>query len=195
MIGHLIARITRRLGLQFWRVLTRPLGEPAVPPPGMELRVLSPDDARQRWSDAELGLSAEKADEAFARGDVCVGAFDGAALVGYAWFAYRPAPHVDGLWMEFDPRSIYIYRAFVKPRYRGRGIAPALYRFADQRFLAEGRTYAVICVNAHNRASIAAAERSGARASGYSAYFSRGRRFIPVRSRGAARCGFRFYRP
>lgn len=187
--------VTRRLGLEIWQLFTRPLGRAArMPPAGIALRRVAAEE-RDVWADPELGITPTKAAEAFARGDVCVGAFDGTRLAGYAWFASHAAPHVDGLWMGFDSNAVYIYRALVRPQDRGRGIAPALYHFADRHFLEQGKSYAIICVNVYNQPSIAAAKRSGASTAGYTAYCAAGRGFFTVRSPGARRCGFRFYRP
>ena len=187
--------VTRRLGLQVWQIFTRPLGRAGrTPPAGIDLRIVSPEE-RAPWTEADLEVAPAKAAEAFARGDLCVGAFEGARMAGYAWLASQPAPHVDGLWMAFDPNAVYIYRALVRPEYRGRGLAPALYHFADTHFLERGKAYAIICVNVYNRPSIAAAERSGAATAGYTAYWAAGGRLATVRSPGARRCGFRFYRP
>ena len=187
--------VTRRLGLEVWQLLMRPLRrDAATPPTGIEMRTVSAEEMAL-WDESELAVTPTKAAQAFARGDLCVGAFDGTRLIGYAWFASRPAPHVDGLWMAFDSNAVYIYRALVRPEYRGRGIAPALYHFADRRFLEQGKGYAIICVNIYNRPSIAAAQRSGASTAGYTAYWTAGGRFLTVRSPGAKRCGFRFYRP
>ena len=188
--------MTRRLGIHVWRVFIRPLGlSLQTQPAAIEVRFITPADGDGLWTEGVLDLTAAKASAAFARGDVCIGAFDGGCLVAYAWLASQPAPHVDGLWMAFDPRAIYIYRAFVRPEYRGRRIAPALYSFADTVFLSQGKKYAVICVSIYNRASIAAAQRSGALTAGYTAYWSAGSWFVAMHSAGAKRCGFRFYRP
>jgi len=188
--------MTRRLGIHIWRVFTRPLGRSLqTQPAAMEVRFITAADGDGLWTEEVLDLSAAKASAAFARGDVCVGAFDAGRLVGYAWLASQPAPHIDGLWMAFDPHAVYLYRAFVRPERRGRHIAPALYSFADTVFLSQGKNYAVICVSIYNRPSIAAAHRSGARTAGYTAYWSAGSWFVAMRSAGAKRCGFRFYRP
>lgn len=193
---RLVSRVVRRLGVHLWQIFTRPLASPvARPPEGLELRVIPPDDPTAPWADPELEIDARKAAEGFARGEVCVGAFAGPKLAGYAWFAQQPAPHSAGIWMGFDSQAIYVYRAFVNPRYRGRGIAPALYAFADPLFLDAGKTFAVLCVEATNAASLAAARRAGARRVGYAAYWHRGNRFRFWRTRGVGPSGFRFYLP
>lgn len=178
-----------------WRLCARELAAEAPPAPdAIELRPL--DAEADLWHFAPpLRLSAAKAREGFARGEVCIGAFHETSLVGYAWFAHERAPHVDGLWMAFDPRAIYIYRAFVLPSYRGRGIAPALYAAGDPLFRSQGRDAALLCIGLGHAASFAAARRSGARTVGYGAYFRAGRVLLQLRTPGTLRAGFRFHVP
>jgi ribosomal protein S18 acetylase RimI-like enzyme len=192
---HAFRRALRRVGVRVYRVLARELSSGAAPaPPGIEMRLLLPSDANLFSASPGLGLTEDKVPAAFQRGEVCVGAFAGGELVAYGWFAYQAAPHVEGIWMDFDRRAIYIYRAFVHPAWRGRGIAPALYRFADELFVRNGRSVVLICVEGDNRASVRAAERSGARTAGHTGYVHLFGKLLTVRSPGAARVGFRFYR-
>lgn len=178
-----------------WRVCARELATAAAPAPdGIELRPLDPEEDLRHFA-PPLQLSAAKARDGFARGEVCIGAFHGTSLVGYTWFAYERAPHVDGLWMAFDGRAVYVYRAFVLPRYRGRGIAPALYGFGDPLFRSQGRDCALLCIGLGRAASFAAARRSGARTIGYGAYFHAGRVLFQLRTPGTVRSGYRFYLP
>ena len=196
MIANLASRVLSSAGIHAWQVFARRLAAVQLQaPPGAELRCAAADELRPQWSDPELEFSEAKAREAFARGEVCVAAFDGPRLVAYAWYAVEPAPHSNGLWMEFDRRAVYTYRAFVAPRYRGRGIAPALYRFADHLFLERGREIAVLCIEANNTPSLAAARRSGAHGIGYCAYWHVGGRFFSLRTPGVRHVGFRFYLP
>ena len=146
-------------------------------------------------ADSEIRLTPDKAKAGYSRGEVCIGAFDGEELAGYAWWTTAPAPHSDGIWMRFDSRAVYIYRAFVRPEYRGRGIASALYCFADSIFLERERTMALMCIALENQASLRAALRSGAQPAGYCAYLCRGALFLQARSPGAKRAGYAFYLP
>lgn len=196
MRPNVISRALSLTGIHVWRVFARRLGAGQLPAPsGVELRFATADELRARWSDAELEFTEPKARDAFARGEACVGAFDGVRLVAYAWYAVAPAPHSNGLWMDFDRRAVYIYRAFVTPRYRGRGIAPALFRFADRLFLERGRQIALLCVEASNEPSVAAARRSGAHGVGYCAYWHGAGRFFTLRTPGVRHVGFRFCLP
>lgn len=176
-----------------WRVCSRPLVAEPPPLPGeIALRRLRPEGDLHHFAQPHIRLGEAKARTGFERGEICIGGFDRSSLVGYAWFTCDPAPHRDDLWMVYDPRAVYIYRAFVHPAYRGRGIAPALYRYADPLFLAEGRRSALLCIGIRRRASLAAARRSGARVAGYGAYLRAGPLFVQWRTPGARRLGFRF---
>src|SRR3954463_6309338 len=121
-----MTRLLRRAGFFSYQVLVRSLAErSATAAPGIALRAIDEGELA-RFADPELELDEAKAREAFVRGEACVGALLGDALVGYAWFARQAAPHLGGIWMDFGSEAIYIYRAFVKREARGRGIAPAL---------------------------------------------------------------------
>lgn len=194
---RVLERLERHAGLHLYRVFTRRLGEGSgiERQPGIDYRVLSEADLVPLCRDAELDLAPDKVRSALARGELCVAAFDHDQLVGYAWFAFASAPHVAGVWVDFDPRAVYTYKSFVRPAYRGRRIAAALYVFADAICMRRGRSLAIICVAPHNRASIAAAERCGFRATGYTAYLHWRRRLASLRSAGLERCALRFHVP
>lgn len=196
MIRRALGRISRRLGIFVYAVLVRPLDarEPAAPP-GIALRLLSAREALAACAEPALELATDSVQAALDRGEACVGAFEAERLVGYAWFARQAAAHVEGIWMDFGHEAVYIYRALVRPEYRGRGIAAAMYRAADRPFLAQGRSSAVICIDSSNRASLRAAKRSGARTAGFAGYFKAGRMFFPFDTPGARRIGFGFHRP
>ena len=57
---------------------------------------------------------------AYARGDLCVGAFSWGELIGYCWFAPSAAPHMDRAWIDFPPDVVYTYKSYVRPPCRGR---------------------------------------------------------------------------
>lgn len=186
----------RLLGLRVFRMFGRPLERlPDGKPDGLDLRVLGLPELLPLCSDPELNLRPDAVSAAYARGDLCVGAFDGGTLAGYCWFAFRPLPHLDGVWVRFDPAVAWTYKSLVLPAYRGRGIAAALYRFPDPECRERGCRRSVICVERHNRPSIQAAFRAGYAAEGYGAYRVRSRRLTAWSSSAAKRCGIAFFRP
>jgi len=191
----IMGRLARHAGLRVFRVFGRRLEPQArVAGRGLDYRLLSKRDLLPLCADASLELSPSKVRAAYGRGDLCVGAFERGVLAGYCWFALAAAPHLDRAWLEFPPHVVYTYKSYVRPAFRGRGIAAAMYRVADGLFLGRGRTHAVICVESHNRPSIAAAMRSGFSAAGYAAYFGDAR-LRAWCSRAAAGLGLRFYVP
>src|ERR1044071_6862148 len=157
-------------------------------------RLLKEREALALCADPALDLVPLKVQAAFARGDVCVGGFQHGVFAGYCWFALSPLPQLDGAWLEFPDHVVYTYKSYVRPAFRGRGIAAAMYRFADALFLKQGRTHAVLCVESHNEPSIAAARRSGFADAGFAGYLG-GARLRAWRSRAAAGYGLRFFLP
>src|SRR5918992_2478959 len=129
----------RLLGVRLFRMFGRPLGRlPGAKQNSLDLRVLCVPDLLPLCADAELNLRPDAVVAAYQRGDLCVAAFDGDRLAGYCWVAFRPLPHLDGVWVRFEPAVAWAYKSLVRPAYRGRGIAAALYRFLDPECLNRG---------------------------------------------------------
>jgi GNAT superfamily N-acetyltransferase len=195
LYARLMAGLGRYAGLRIFRVFDRALGSP-VPAVagGLDYRLLDAREVLAHCDDASLELAHSKVRAAYARGDVCAGAFYGAQLAGYCWFAFSAAPHMDRAWLDFPSHVLYTYKSFVRPALRGRGIAAVLYPAADALAKERGREAAIICVEAHNGSSIAAARRGGFAPVGYAAYAGRGR-LKAWCSPAAARYGLRFFVP
>src|SRR5687767_891670 len=91
----LMHQAARRGGLHVLGVYYRRLGDAAARAlePGLSCRRLDEPELLALCADPELELR-----EAMVReGNTCVGAFAGGELAGYVWFAYRNAPHVNGV--------------------------------------------------------------------------------------------------
>ncbi|MFL6567363.1 MAG: GNAT family N-acetyltransferase [Burkholderiales bacterium] len=190
-----MSRLGEQAGVRVFRIFGRRLrawaGRAA---PRVDCRLLPQREVLAFCADPALDLVPSKVQAAYRRGDLCVGAFQDGELAGYCWFALSPAPHMDGAWLEFPEHVVYTYKSYVRPAFRGRGIAAALYGFADAHFLERGRTHALLCVESHNRPSIAAARRCGFAEAGFAAYLVGGR-LRAWRSRAAALYGLRFFLP
>ena len=188
-------QLARRGGVHVYRVFQRKLdgAAPSPFPAGYEPVALSLSDALAACVDPDLQLTEPSVRAAYAAGGVCVGARHGGALVGYVWFALAAAPHVGRVWVKVPPKAIYRYKALVLAAHRGKGIAPALYRFADSLFGKTGRDVVVNCIATHNFASKAASIRSGAQGLGYIAYWHKGERFVSFHSPAVRALGLRFY--
>jgi GNAT superfamily N-acetyltransferase len=190
-----MGRLARHAGLRVFRIFARPLEAGTPGRDGrLDYRLLNERDVLLLCADGSLDLTASRVLAAYGRGDLCVGAFHNAELAAYCWFAFSAAPHMDRAWLDFPSDVVYTYKSYVRPAFRGRGIAAAMYRFADPEFLERGRSHAIICVESHNWPSIAAAKRGGFSAAGYAAYAG-DTNLLTWRSRRAAGYGLRFYVP
>ncbi len=190
MLAACLNQAARRGGLHVFRVFHRRLGAArAAPLAGLECRRLSAAGLARFSEDATLGLHGST-DWRHA----CVGAFLDGELAGYVWFACGEAPHVDGVRVQVPARSLYRFKSFVRPAFRGRGIAPALYGAADALVAEPGRESVVNCIAAQNGASIAASLKSGGAPLGWLAYWQGRGRFFALHSRSVAALGLRFYR-
>jgi hypothetical protein len=185
----------RTFRLELCRVLVRPSGmalRTLRRDTGCFFRPLSEPEALAWCSDPELALKPGPVQAAFARGEACLGAFDGERLVGYSWLAYAPAPHTDGLWVHFDAGGRYTYKKFVRRSHRGRHVAHGLSALGDAPAFVRGRQYSISFVSVFNRASLRSTTRAGSRAVGFAGILSLGRLRLCFRSPGARRYGFRF---
>ncbi|HEX2199904.1 MAG TPA: hypothetical protein VHG88_14960 [Burkholderiales bacterium] len=185
------------LKLELCCVLVRPFGAAFQTlqrgsGPALTLRALREPELLAWCSDPDLELRPEQVRAALARGDVCLGALDGAKLVGYVWLAFDPAPHTGGVHVDFHPAGRYSYKKFVRPAYRGRRVAHALNALADAPVFRRDRQFTLSFVHLKNRASLRSARRSGSQPVGYAALLRCGRRLLPFSSPGARRYGFRF---
>jgi GNAT superfamily N-acetyltransferase len=189
-------QLARRGRLHLLRVFSRPLRVPAcppAPPPGLELRSVSAAELRRHSADPALGLREPMIADVLGRGDLCLGALEGGILAGYVWLAYEAAPHVHGIWVQVPARAVYLFKSFIRPSHRGRGIAAALYRAADALATRPGRELVVSCVEAHNHPSIALSLKDGSRPLGALAYWRAGPWYAAFHSPAVRRLGLRFY--
>jgi GNAT superfamily N-acetyltransferase len=194
---RLASGLARRAGLRLFRFFRRALepARPATVPRGLEMRMLSAADLGPLCHRPELDLRPERVAAAYERGDLCAGAYASGELAGYCWFAFAPVPHLDAVWVDFHRQGVWMYKSLVLPSQRGRGVAPALYRFTDRMCAERGRTFSISCIESHNGASIAAIRRTGYAPSGYGGYLSRGRKALPFMSPSAKTMAVRFFIP
>jgi hypothetical protein len=191
----MLIRSVPSLGLYLCRVVSRPLGCAPIPPGVVRYCLMGERDLLPHCADAELELPERHVRAAFSRGDFCVGALAGERLVGYEWLAFRPTPHIDGLWVGFDAGSRYGYKKFVRPECRGRRIAAGLSAYGDALSLSQGCTRTIAFIELDNDASWRASARLGSKTIGYAGYLKLFDTFFPFRSKGAKALGFRFNVP
>ena len=198
MRNQMFARLRRWPGLFVSYVMTRPLlardAHAAVPGP-LVYRLCGTAELLGWSADPELELEPAKIDEAFGRGDACVGAFEGERLVGYVWYSYGDAPHYAGIWVAIPPEARYAYKALLRRSCRGKGWGKVLYEQAGAVSPRRGRSLGITFIYVDNLASIRPAEQAGWRTVGIAGHLGNGRLFLPFRSPAVRRLGFAFFRP
>lgn len=154
-----------------------------------DFRRLSLEDALAAAQNPDLDMTTEFVRDAFARGDICVGAYDGNKLVAYTWRTLNCGPITDTLWLELLDRSHrYGYKGLVLSDYRGTRLNMSVARFWDRHFVAMGIQWTVTYVDLHNLASMRSTFRDDDRKRiGFAGYLHVGRRVWPFRSPGVRR--------
>lgn len=188
------AWLRRRLGVNCFYLLVRPLEEarPAPGACGLDFRTLAEEELLAHCQDPELDLRESRVREACARGDVCVGALEAGRLVGYVWFAFRSAPHVKNIRVDFGPRLRYAYKMFVRPDRRGRGIARELLARGAELCPRRDTHLGLSFVALDNKPSLRAFAAAGWKVAGYAGYVEWFGWWRAFASAGAARLGARF---
>ena len=190
--------IKRYLGVSVDRVMKRELGGAAQPPgerPGLECRVLNEAEVLDFACDPELELSEARVRDAYAAGNLCLGAIEGGVLLGYTWLAYGDTRLSDGVWVGFGPEFRYSYKTFVRPAHRGQRIVQALHALADSQELRRGCAFALDVVAVNNLPSLAALRRTGSVPVGHAVYARCFGLLLVLRSPGLMRAGIEIYRP
>ena len=197
MYLNLLEQLEWRLGIHVVAIFLREIRpEPFdAAQDSLSFRLANEAELLRCCEDPSLDLPADWARAALARGDQCIGAFDGDVLAGYVWTSLDRAPDVEGVWVQVPPMAVYRYKCFVRPAYRGRNVAPRLYHCRNADELARGRSASMGFIHSHNRASIAAARKSGSRPVGWVVYRPRAPGFFALHSPGVRRLGMRFFRP
>lgn len=161
---------------------------------GLTMRKATRDDLVAAAQENPNELSLTFIDDALARGDYCVGAFDGSHMVAWAWASFTTAPHGDGLWVEVNAPYSYGYKWFTKPEYRGRGIIGKIAILRDKLGAESGVTHNVGFTETHNYASWQSNRRLDTQFVGYAGYFRLFGKSYPFRTPGVVKHTFRFYR-
>jgi hypothetical protein len=197
-LTRLLSNLKEHFNIHKCSVLVRPLGNTAAAPRksgGLSYRLLSSQEIEGISADPELELSADFVRAAAARGDVCVGAFEGDKAVGYSWLAFAAAPYQDSVWVKFDLRACYTYKAFVRPGWEGRDIDRTLRIVADDLCIWSGKSFAINFIDTRNEHSIAEAQRTGAQTVATAGYMEPIGMNWALRAPGADRFEFQFFKP
>jgi ribosomal protein S18 acetylase RimI-like enzyme len=198
MIRRFIRALRSYFGFHVLRVFMVPLeGAPRIRPAqsGLRYAALTEPELLDGCRDPALELDEAKVLTALRRGDICIGALDRGRLVGYVWFAFGDTPHVEGSWVHLQESARYLYKAFIRPDYRRRGIAPQMYASASALCPRRGRRLGVLAVDADNAAGLRTPRRAGWRAIGYAGFVRCLGRILAFRSYGPRSYGFAFFAP
>lgn len=188
--------LSRRAGVHLLRVTSRAVH--AFTPehlPAVRCGLVGEEELRRWCRDPGMELSSRLAYAALSRGDVCIGAWVGEVPVGYQWLAFTPAPHVAGIWVQFDRRDCYAYKKLVLPAFRGRRIAAQLSAQADAIAAERGRERLVSLIALDNMPSWKSARRTGTGVVGYVGFLRCFGVSIPFQSDGAYDAGLRLFVP
>ena len=149
---------------------------PATPTAGiaLEMGTLGTEDLAE-YTAMRPGWPGETAEERWRAGGVCFVARHQGRIAGFGWAMER------GDQVEYVPRTvgtepgeIYIGDTHTDPRYRGKGVNPAVLRWMCRHYYAQGRRRAVAAMLPYNLASRRAFEKAGFRLAWRSGYWGRG---------------------
>jgi ribosomal protein S18 acetylase RimI-like enzyme len=198
MVRRIIRALRLYLGLHVLRVFMVRLDDaPALrqEQSGLRYAALTESELLGWCRDGELELDEAKVRGALRRGDICIGALHGNRLVGYVWFAFGNTPHVEGSWVRVERSTRYLYKAFIRPGCRRRGLASQMYAMASALCPRRGRVLGMLAVEADNTAGLRTPRRAGWRGIGYAGFLRCLGRVLPFRSYGALLHGFALFAP
>jgi len=188
-------RVLQRMGLHLHYVFRRAHVAAYRHPQelsGLEFRVLCADELIRWAQDPRYGLTPGIIEHGLARGEVCVGALENGALLGYTWWSSTPIRDQGDVWVSFAAGDNLGYHGFVLPDHRGRGIYEPLVMSCGETFMRKGVLHAVYYVAIHNVANLRVQDKVGIPRAGIAGYCRVFGRPLTFRSPGARRTGFRF---
>jgi hypothetical protein len=109
----------RRLTLRWGAAQSRrcAFNEPALP---ARIRPVQRSELERFAGDPAYDISARFLERLEPRPDLCLGAFLGAELAGYAFVSAAPTQIDESLRFHFPERWLYVYKAFARPNVRGK---------------------------------------------------------------------------
>ncbi len=168
-LGEFAYRLARRLmSAEIAQVLQLDLAAMRAPkPPALDLdyRFLSADEVRAAAADPAHDLDATMAERLRSGRDFCYGAFHGNRLASYSWYALDSIEpeHGFGAGLTFPLDTVYLYKAYTLPAYRGRQVHGAALQRAARFFQQHGITQLIAIVEFGNWASLRSHEKLGCR--------------------------------
>ena len=128
-------------------------------------RFLSADEIRKLADDPANDLDAALAGRLELGHEFCFAAFDGGQLANYSWYAQHhiEPEHSLGAGLTMPDDTMYVYKGFTLPAYRGQRLNGATIQRAAQIFAGMGIERFVGVVEYANWASVRSCERLGFR--------------------------------
>jgi GNAT superfamily N-acetyltransferase len=170
--AELAYRVARRLTrIEIGQVLRLDLASvapPPLPPLELEYRFLNDKDVRAAAVDPSHELGASIAQRLQSGRDFCFAAYHGDRLANYSWFALDAIEpeHSFGAGLKLPPDTVYLYKAYTMPDYRGRQIHGAALSRAAEHFRQRGLTQMIAIVDFANWASLRSHTKLGFRPAG-----------------------------
>ena len=165
-------RLARRLGgVQVGHVLVQDITELRATPTsaaGLDYRWLTADEVRDYAADRANDLDAAMASSLKEQDNYCFAALDGPVLANYSWYALGSIQreHSLGAGLSFPNDTVYFYKAYTRPEYRGRGLHPTALRIAASFFAQHSISRLVAIVEYANWASLRSHAKLGFRSAG-----------------------------
>jgi GNAT superfamily N-acetyltransferase len=133
----------------------------------LQFRALTPAEVQNFAADPVYELDGSMAERLERGHDWCFAALDGDRLVNYSWYALGSieSKHCH-LPISFPPNTIYLYKAFTHPDFRGAGVHRATIMHAAQRLRTLELERVVLIVEFANWHSLHAHQRLGFRTLG-----------------------------
>ena len=123
---------------------------------------------RAAAADPRHELDASIAARLLSGRDFCFAAFHGDRLANYSWFALDAIEpeHSFGAGLTLPPDTVYLYKAYTVPDYRGRQIHGAALSRAAEHFRQRGAARMIAIVDYANWASLRSHAKLGFRRAG-----------------------------
>lgn len=103
-----------------WSAARRARSAVYDPPLPVRIRPLERPELERFAGDPGCDISARFLERLEPRPDLCLGAFVGAELAGYAFVSAGPTQIDEYLRFHFPERWLYLYKAFMRPHFRGK---------------------------------------------------------------------------
>ncbi len=113
--------------------------------------------------DPELDLAPGFVDAAWRKSDECVVVLDDGEVASYCWLSNRPTVLEPGLSLSFASAWSYAYKAFTRPRHRGRRLLAVSLSEGLRRSIAAGGAGLLTVIEDINFSSLKAFQRVGFR--------------------------------